>query len=83
MLFTHKEDKTAPLLEVESVQDATEKLLEIYKEDVACLGEILATTELKGLTIEQVLEVVARTRKIIDDWRLIYLADKDEPFPPF
>ena len=53
-------------IEVDSIQRAKEMILDIYHKNDLCLGEILASVSVVGLTVEEILELVEDLRYEID-----------------
>lgn len=53
-------------IEVSNIAHAKQQILDIYHENDLCLGEILASVSIVGLSIEEVLELVEDLRCEID-----------------
>ena len=54
------------IIEETSVPRAIEKLKEMYRDSEVCLDELLATVEIHGLSIEDVMFVVATVMNDIE-----------------
>jgi len=54
------------IIEETSVPRAIEKLKELYRDSEVCLAELLATVEIHGLPIEDVMFVVATVMNDIE-----------------
>lgn len=60
-----------------SIDEAVDIIKSIYNENAVCLGDILSSIEIQGCNLEEVVQIVAKARKIIDGWNM-YMTGNEE-----
>lgn len=70
--------KKNTVINASNIKEAVEKITELYNSEGICLGDILASIELKGFSVEDIITITAEVRNKIDDWELVYITDTDE-----
>jgi hypothetical protein len=56
-------------------EQAVENIKIIYEKYEVCLGEIMASIEINNCSVEEVIEIYAMARKVIDDYDVVVLDD--------